>query len=372
MSLAMSDADGFAPLGQGRFARLHTYWLRHSSRFTLAGHLAAAAAAALAAAVMPGHAPYVARVAPVRVLQVPAGPPAAVVETVDGKQALESLLTKAGFRPRFDLRRLSLDQARKLNALNPVLAQVRAGEAPPPFALSIDTKNGKQALHCLTEAAYFEAGANGPDAEAAVVQVVLNRVRHPDFPKTVCGVVYQGAEHAAASGGGCQFTFTCDGALTRPQDAAAWDEARKVAARALGGYVVKTVGVATYYHADYVFPAWAPGLVKTATVGPHIFYRMAGQEGRATYLTGQYRGDELKLRAIMQRALETRPPAKDEPKLELASSAEGVRVQAGPAGRVHAQYAADAKPASAEVVKAASDDTAAPQPVAETTMQPAA
>ncbi len=175
--------------------------------------------------------------------------------------------------------------------LTPDLAQ--------PFRLDVGAKNGRQALHCLTQAAYFEAGANGPDAQAAVVQVVLNRLRHPDFPKSVCGVVYEGAGRDT----GCQFTFTCDGSLGRPVDATAWDEARKVAGRALGGYVDRAVGTATYYHADYVFPAWAPTLVKMATVGPHIFYRMAGPEGAAAYLTGQYAGNELKLvRAVLRAA----------------------------------------------------------------------
>jgi len=129
------------------------------------------------------------------------------------------------------------------------------------------------------------------------VQVVLNRLRHPDFPKSVCGVVYQGAERDI----GCQFTFTCDGAMKRPVDGEAWDEAKKIAQRALGGFVDRAVGTATYYHADYVFPTWAPTLVKMAKVGPHVFYRMAGAEGAAAYLTGRYAGNELKLvRAVLR------------------------------------------------------------------------
>ncbi|MGJ3626051.1 cell wall hydrolase [Sphingomonas sp. MMS24-JH45] len=85
------------------------------------------------------------------------------------------------------------------------------------------------------------------------MQVVLNRLRHPAFPKTVCGVVFQGAERST----GCQFTFTCDGALARQPSPLAWDRARKVAAAALAGAVYRPVGYATHYHTDWVVPYWS-------------------------------------------------------------------------------------------------------------------
>jgi spore germination cell wall hydrolase CwlJ-like protein len=175
-------------------------------------------------------------------------------------------------------------------------------------------------------------------AQAAVVQVVLNRVRHPDFPKSVCGVVYEGSQRDI----GCQFTFTCDGSLKRPIDAEAFDEARKVARRALGGYVDQAVGTATYYHADYVFPTWAPSLVKLATVGPHIFYRMAGIEGAAAYLTGQYAGGELKLaRAVLRAADKHSQKAKPEAEAEVrqASMPPALKAEANRLQRVKAEIA---------------------------------
>src|SRR3546814_17214212 len=88
-----------------------------------------------------------------------------------------------------------------------------------------------------------------PDA----LPIVLNRVRHPAFPKTVCGVVFQGSERST----GCQFTFTCDGALTRRFSDAAWDRARDIAKAALTGHVAKAVGYATHYHTDWVVPYWS-------------------------------------------------------------------------------------------------------------------
>ncbi|MDZ7587989.1 MAG: cell wall hydrolase [Parasphingorhabdus sp.] len=88
-------------------------------------------------------------------------------------------------------------------------------------------------LQCLTQAVYYEA-ASEPDAgQRAVAQVVLNRVRHPAYPRTVCGVVYQGSERRT----GCQFTFTCDGSLRRTPSAFFWERARRVAADALAGRI---------------------------------------------------------------------------------------------------------------------------------------
>ncbi len=89
-----------------------------------------------------------------------------------------------------------------------------------------------------------------------MAQVVLNRVRDPNYPKSICGVVYQGWERTT----GCQFSFTCDGALLRPPIGVLWQDDRKIAEEALDGYVQKSVGVATHYHADYG-PVLGPGLV---------------------------------------------------------------------------------------------------------------
>jgi spore germination cell wall hydrolase CwlJ-like protein len=271
-----------------------------------------------------------------------AGPSAALAP--DSRAILQALLRKAGLRPTLDPHRLSWNQARRVNALLPI--DRATPDDAQPFHLDVATKNGRQALQCLTQAAYFEAGGNGPVAQAAVVQVVLNRVRHPDFPKSVCGVVYEGSERDI----GCQFTFTCDGSLKQPVDADAWEESRKVARRALGGYVDRAVGTATYYHADYVFPTWAPTLVKLATVGPHIFYRLAGAEGAGAYLTGQYAGNELKLvravlRASDRHTQKTAPAA--EARVRQASIPAGLRTQASRLQRVRVEIAAAAPRADA-------------------------
>jgi spore germination cell wall hydrolase CwlJ-like protein len=180
---------------------------------------------------------------------------------------------------------MSADQARAFNATVP-LAPGRVTPAPP-FRYAGDPENRARAIACLAAAVLYEAG-DEPKGEAAVAQVVLNRLRHPAFPKTVCGVVFQGSERRT----GCQFTFTCDGALARTPSAAAWARARTIAERALDGTVVKQVGTATHYHADYVVPYWGASLAKIAMVAPHIFYRWPGRWGLPVSFVAPTRGPE--------------------------------------------------------------------------------
>ena len=144
------------------------------------------------------------------------------------------------------------------------------------------------ALTCLTQAVYYEAGFEPAQGKRAVAQVILNRMRHPAYPKSVCGVVYQGSERRT----GCQFSFTCDGSLLRSPGAGAWRDAAAVAKAALAGHVEPGVGTATHYHADYVLPKWAFNLAKIDKIGAHIFYRFPGGWGRAGAFSGGYSGVE--------------------------------------------------------------------------------
>ena len=128
--------------------------------------------------------------------------------------------------------------------------------------------NRSRELDCLTQAVYFEARGETPRGQAAVAQVVLNRVKHPAFPKTVCAVVFQGAASR-----GCQFSFACDGSMRRSREAGAWDRARKIAARAMSGVVLADVGSATHFHTTGVSPVWGPRMLRVSQVGLHVFYR---------------------------------------------------------------------------------------------------
>jgi len=185
------------------------------------------------------------------------------------------------------LRPVSETDALALNAAIPV------STLPNPAATPFRPGAGHAAalarsIDCLAAAAYYEAGSEGLDGQRAVAQVVLNRVRHPAYPHSVCGVVFQGAERRT----GCQFTFTCDGSLSRMPSRQGWAQAQAVAAAALAGYVYKPVGWATHYHADYVLPYWASAVTKTAVVGAHIFYRFDGFWGTPRAFAVRYTDSE--------------------------------------------------------------------------------
>ena len=157
--------------------------------------------------------------------------------------------------------------------------------APRIFERQADLQ---RAVDCLTQAVYYEAASESAEGQRAVAQVVLNRVRDPNYPSSVCGVIYQGSERRT----GCQFTFTCDGALARKPDPFLYTRARLVAVAALSGRVEPLVGLATHYHTRQVVPYWRTDLVKLRTVGAHIFYGWQGRETSGRGLRSGYTGIE--------------------------------------------------------------------------------
>lgn len=151
------------------------------------------------------------------------------------------------------------------------LAAPTVAAAPPSAAERLAAAKPSRAseLECLTQAVYFEARGESARGQHAVATVIMNRVKNPKFPSTVCGVVYQGANRRH----GCQFSFACDGRAERVVENSAWERARKVAARALSGAVLRDVGGATHFHTTEVAPAWGSRMLRTAQVGLHVFYK---------------------------------------------------------------------------------------------------
>jgi spore germination cell wall hydrolase CwlJ-like protein len=125
-------------------------------------------------------------------------------------------------------------------------------------------------LDCLARTIYFEARGEPLRGQAAVAEVVLNRVEAAGFPDTVCGVVRQGAEGGQA---GCQFSYACDGQADRISDAVAFDLARRIAAAVIGGAPRTLTDGATYFHSRAVRPAWSRRFERTAVIGAQYFYR---------------------------------------------------------------------------------------------------
>jgi spore germination cell wall hydrolase CwlJ-like protein len=245
---------------------------------TLAGAAALVGVGAAAVALLPTHEQAAAAAL---IVNVPAAKASALVEATSGVSATDMQATG--------------DQARIINAALPFANGPL--HAAQPFVISGNELDQRRALFCLTQAVYYEAGFEPLEGRRAVAQVVLNRLRHPAFPKSICGVVYQGA-----GSGTCQFTFVCDGALDRRPAADAWRQAEAIARAALSGYVETSVGEATHYHADYVAPRWAPLLAKVADIGQHIFYRWPGEWGQPAAFTGRYVGEP-------RDPLTMRPPA---------------------------------------------------------------
>ncbi|MBO9709679.1 MAG: cell wall hydrolase [Caulobacter sp.] len=208
--------------------------------------------------------------------------------------------------PRLGDRDPDFEEARLINSYKP--SAPLDIEPARPFMLSGPASERTKALRCMTQAVYYEAGFEPVAGQQAVAQAVLNRVRHPGYPKSICGVIYEGASRST----GCQFSFTCDGSLQRAISPAVWANAEIVARRALAGFVMKDVGTATHYHADYVYPYWAPTLVKLRTVGTHVFYRWTGLAGRLAAFRGRYSANETVSEDILMgadpRTLEAAPP----------------------------------------------------------------
>ncbi|MCP2016031.1 MAG: cell wall hydrolase [Erythrobacter sp.] len=195
-------------------------------------------------------------------------------------------------------------------------AAIGPGSASP-FAFRGSAADRLRARDCLALAGMAEAGGGDGD-QRAVMQVILNRVRHPAFAGSVCGVVFEGSQRPT----GCQFSFTCDGSLARRYSDAAWRAARARAEAMLGGATHAPVGNATHFHADYVYPWWSDRLDKVAKVGPHIFFRWRGFWGSRQALSARYTGGEPDPLRLRETALAT---AAANPLPGLLGSGEAVR-----------------------------------------------
>ncbi|MEM8694954.1 MAG: cell wall hydrolase [Pseudomonadota bacterium] len=176
-------------------------------------------------------------------------------------------------------------------AIEAELAAHSGYEGPVPAGISFRQASGadrERALHCMTQAIYYEAGTEPEAGQRAVAQVVLNRVRHPSYANSICGVVYEGSERRT----GCQFTFTCDGALARRPVAGVWARAQRYAREAIDGRAFGEVGYATHYHTLDIWPYWGRSLTMTNMIGRHLFHRLRGSAGGPGAFTVRYSGRE--------------------------------------------------------------------------------
>lgn len=160
----------------------------------------------------------------------------------------------------------------------PLAAEPRPAMASVHLASAGGALQGARELDCMTDAVYYEARGESSEGQQAVAQVVMNRLRRPGYPKSVCGVVYQGAQAHE-----CQFSFACDGAIYRAREPQAWRRAQGIAARALSGFVMAEVRDATHFHVARLGAIWGDGLVRVAQIGTHVFYRITRHDAFAVH-----------------------------------------------------------------------------------------
>ena len=223
-----------------------------------------------------------------------------------------------------------------------------------PLRMSVDNPmDGARALDCLSAAVYYEARGESPAGQAAVAQVVLNRVRSPLYPKSVCGVVYQGAQTRT-----CQFSFACNGSMKRPKEPAAWRRSQAVAARALGGFVMAQVGNATNFHVVGLGRIWGGSLQRVAQIGDHVFYAFSGRRGNLNGGPDVYTPASELADAPVYTQQTADAPAADrptQPAMILASALVSTPLgEGGPIGK-------PVEPASAPAGKATAKTTAEPK-----------
>ena len=137
----------------------------------------------------------------------------------------------------------------------------------PMWLAAQPAPKGDQQFRCLATALYFEARGESLHGQAAVAEVILNRVEASAYPNSICGVVNQ------AGNGGCQFSYVCDGKPATIGDRRAWDVAGRIARAMLDGAPRELTQGATHFHTPAVNPKWARSFTKTARIGSHIFYR---------------------------------------------------------------------------------------------------
>ncbi len=185
------------------------------------------------------------------------------------------------------MKNIPMDEARRINAANP-LTRTMIPAAAPFFFFGRD-EDRERATDCLAATVYYEAGNEAIEGQMAVVQVALNRMRHPAYPKTICGVVFQGHERRT----GCQFSYTCDGSMQRRRPPAeTWSRFRGLARAMLSGMVYAPVGLATHYHTDWVLPYWSSKLDKIRVERTHLFFRYHGFWGSLKAFSGKHKGVE--------------------------------------------------------------------------------
>ena len=196
------------------------------------------------------------------------------------KQSVVSL-GKGDFVNQVFISPAAVDLSGKADATVPAVKRLAIAPSPSKIEKSFKLKRTeKQAVvaqrrarlaeeNCMARAIYFEARSESELGQLAVARVILNRVKDPNYPNTICGVVYQGSNRRNS----CQFSFACDGLPDDVKQPGAWSNSKRLAQKAMSDSKgTKIMSTATNYHADYVRPKWAGSMKRIVKIGRHIFY----------------------------------------------------------------------------------------------------
>lgn len=137
--------------------------------------------------------------------------------------------------------------------------------ASPSFAASAARASERD---CLADAIYHEAKNTGQTGLQAVGHVVMNRVKDPRFPSTVCGVVREGEAK-----GRCQFSYRCDGIAETYPDRPAHARALVLASTFLSQPPNDITKGALFFHAKWAKPnRFFKSRTRVGLFGGNIFY----------------------------------------------------------------------------------------------------
>ena len=157
-------------------------------------------------------------------------------------------------------------------------------EVPPKNATAAQKLEVIETLEpqtfCMAQNIYMESRNESTAGLVAVGNVTMNRVRSPDFPNSICEVVFEGPHYESKVSGRhfpnknrCQFSWYCDGERDIIKSKKRFWEIYALSERIIKEDFVDMTDGALFYHADYVTPSWSFKMKKKVVIDRHIFYK---------------------------------------------------------------------------------------------------
>ena len=149
------------------------------------------------------------------------------------------------------------------------------------------TKINPEEAFCLAENIYHEARGEGLQGQLAVASVTINRVKHSQYPDSICEVVRQTTITRTSKKIICAFSWYCanngeakeiplrnkDGTINE-KVAEQFKQISEISIKILAGKMKDNTNGATHFHnPEQSQPAWANEMTLTKKLGNHHFYK---------------------------------------------------------------------------------------------------